>query len=73
MEELERNKALAERQQLTKKERRFLKRQQKEKERLSRRRQRKLKKFLGIVAEILVIGGGISGLVWFGRRAKNVC
>lgn len=65
MEELERNKALAERQQLTKKERRFLKRRQKEEERLRSRRQRKLKKFLWIIILVLIIGGGISALVWF--------
>lgn len=65
MEELERNRELAERQQLTKKERRFLKRRQKEEEYLRRRNRRKLKKFLWIVVGILIIVGGISALVWF--------
>lgn len=65
MEELERNKALAEHQQLTKKERKFLKRQQKEKERLNRRRQRKLKKLLWTIILALIIGGGVLALVWF--------
>lgn len=65
MEELERSKALAERQKLTKKERRFLKRRQKEEEHLRRRHQRKLKKFLLVAVGALIIGGGISALVWF--------
>ncbi len=65
MEELEKNKALAERQQLSKKERRFLKRQQKEKERFRHRRQRKLKKFLLVAIGVLIIGGGIFGGSWF--------
>lgn len=65
MEELERSKVLAEHQQLTKKERRFLKRRQREEEHLRRRRQRKLKKFLLVAVGALIIGGGISALVWF--------
>lgn len=47
--------------QLTKKERRFLKRQEKDKERLKYHRQKKLKKFLWLAAGILILGGGIFG------------
>lgn len=65
MEELERNKVLAEHQQLTKKERRFLKRQQKKEELFERHHQKKLKKLLRTIVVILIIGGGVSALVWF--------
>ena len=65
IEELERNKALAEHQQLTKKERRFLKRRQKEEERLRRSHQRKLKKFLLVAVGALIIGGGVLALILF--------
>ncbi len=51
--------------QLSKKERRFLRRQQKEKERLLHRRQGKFKKFLWITTIVLIVGGGISALDWF--------
>ncbi len=65
MEELEKNKALAERQQLTKKERKLLRIQQKEKERRRYHRRKKLKTFLLIAAAALIVGGGIFSGVWF--------
>jgi hypothetical protein len=50
---------------LTKKERKFLRRQQREKERFLYRRRKKLKKFLGLAAGILILGGGIFAGGWF--------
>lgn len=52
------NKPLAESQQLTKKERRFLKRQEKKEEQFRYNRQKKTKKILRIVIVLLVIMGG---------------
>lgn len=48
---------------LSKRERRFLKRQQKEKERLHQMRNEKFKKSLVIFFSILILGGGITFLV----------
>ncbi|MDP3990922.1 MAG: hypothetical protein Q8P63_01360 [Candidatus Nealsonbacteria bacterium] len=61
IEELERNKALAERQLLSKKERRLLKHQQKEKEQFKHYRRKKLKKLLWLIVGILILGGAIFG------------
>ena len=61
MEALEKNKALTERQQLTKKQRRLLMRQQKGKERLRHHRQQKLRKISWVAAGVLIIGVVIFG------------
>ncbi len=65
MEELEKNKVLVEDQQLTKKERRLLKRKLRQKEQEGGRRRLRFKKTLNLSLIVLVIGGGIFGLGWF--------
>ena len=65
MEELEKNKKLAEHQQLTKKERHRLEKQRKREERQKEQRKNPIQKFTSIGMVILAIGGGIFGLVWF--------
>ena len=71
MEELEKNKALAER-PLTKKERQRLRRQQKESERLRHHRQKKLKKILLIAVVALIVAGGfLAGFIFWTQGRPN--
>jgi len=65
MEELEKNKQLAEHQQLTKKERRRLEKERMQDVRKEEQRKKRTQKFMSIGIVILAIGGGIFGLVWF--------
>lgn len=51
--------------QLTRKERRFLRRQQKEKEQFKYHRHKKFRKLLRLGVIILILGGGIFGGSWF--------
>ena len=65
MKDFETNHKEEEVQQLSRKERKFLKRQQKQEEQQSERRKQKFKKTLNLSLIVLVIGGGIFGLGWF--------
>jgi len=64
MEELEKNKQVAER-QLTKKERRHLEKENKREERRREEHKNKTQKLVSIAVVILIGGGGLLGLGWF--------
>jgi len=72
MEELEQNKEPTEAPQLTKQERKRLKKQGKQEERRQGRSQEKMKKIITIVVLVLVVGGGIFALGWFFSTAPSL-
>ena len=65
MEELEKNKQLAENQQLTKKERKQLKKQRKQGERQAEHRKQTAQKAITIAVFVCIGGAVLFGLGWF--------
>ncbi|MDA2936393.1 DUF4670 domain-containing protein [Patescibacteria group bacterium AH-259-L05] len=72
LEELERNKKMAELKQLTKKEQRQLRKQKKIEERKRAQRRQQIKKIVNITILVLFIGGGLFALIWFSLTASKL-
>ena len=64
-EESTENSPVAAQPQLSKKERRLLRRQQRDKERASSKKGKKIKILFALGFVILIVGAGISGLIWY--------